>query len=183
MNSRVSQAARGFRPSHLVQRRLRALGFAEKHEWMAGNLGRELGFISYEMLEPCGTPVTSAGGFELLGSYNWRRRTKKEPPQIFVPGEAPALVPHKLPIVTRTFARGKSFRDVNAALMPAFPFEPMFRAVEVMRPGFKFNDVDLVINRSSLHHLLRLGMYSNSQVPPRNTHYAFILAHNLYHSR
>ncbi|KAJ4413026.1 hypothetical protein N0V82_008614 [Gnomoniopsis sp. IMI 355080] len=125
---------------------------------MASNLGKELGFITYEMLEPCGTAVTSAGGFELLGSYNWRRRTtRKQPPQIFVPGEAPGLVPHKLPLVTRLVAKGKNFRDVNAALMPAFPFEPMFRAVGLMRPGFKFDDVDLVTNRSSLHHLLRLA--------------------------
>lgn len=159
MNPRLPRGPRGFRPSHLVRRRLRALGFGEQHEWMAGNLGKELGFITYEMLEPCGTAVTSEGGFELLGSYNWRRRTTREqPPQIFVPGEAPWIVPHKLPLVTRLVAKGKTFRDVNAALMPAFPFEPMFRAVGVMRPGFKFDDVDLVINRSSLHHLLRLGV-------------------------
>ncbi|KAJ4386863.1 hypothetical protein N0V93_009761 [Gnomoniopsis smithogilvyi] len=157
MNPRLPRGPRGFRPSHLVQRRLRALGFAKKHEWLARNLGKEIGFVTYEMLEPCGTPVTSTGAFELLGSYNWRRRTKQEPPQIFVPGEAPGLVPHKLPLKTRLVAKGKSFRDVNAALMPAFPFEPMFRAVGVMRPGFKFDDVDLVINRSSLHHLLRLA--------------------------
>lgn len=160
MNPRPPLAPRGFRPTHLVQRRLRALGFSKRHEWLTSNLGKELGLINYQLIKPCGTPVTSAGGFELLCSYNWRRRThKQQQPHIFVPGEAPGLVPHKLPLVTSVFSKGKSFRDVNAALMPAFPFEPMFRAAGVMRPGCKFDDVDLVINRSSLNHLLRLGVY------------------------
>lgn len=164
MNTRAPRAPYAFRPTHLVRRRLRELGFAKKHEWLAGNLGKELGSINHELLEPCDAPVTSAGGFELLGSYNWRRRSRNTQPEIFVPGEAPGLVPHKLPLVTGVAAQARCFRDVNAALLPAFPFEPMFRAVGVMRPGFRFDDVDLVANRSSLHHLLRLGVYSTTLI-------------------
>ncbi|CAN8100712.1 unnamed protein product [Discula destructiva] len=153
---------RGFRPAHMVQRRLQALGFAEKLAWLTHNLGRELGFITYDALEPCGVPVTSAGGFELLCSYNWRRRAwgktrSQQVPQIYVPGEAPRVIPHALPHVARLCAQQRSFRDVNAAYMPRSPFEPMLRAVGVMRPDFRFDDVDLVVNRSSLNHLLRLA--------------------------
>lgn len=147
-----------WRPSHLVQRRIEALGFTPRHGWLTSNLGKELGAIKHEQLEPCGTPVTSAGGFELLCSYNWRIRTSwRQKPEIYVPGEAPRLELRKLPLVTRLTAKRKSYRDVNSAELPQSPFEPMFRAVGVMRPGYNFDDVDVVINRSSLQHLLRLG--------------------------
>lgn len=137
---------------------MQALGFTPKHEWLASNLGKELGAIEHEHLEPCGTPVTSAGGFELLCSYNWRTRSSwRQQPEIYVPGEAPRLKVHKVPLMTSLRSKGKSYRDVNSAESPQSPFEPMFRAVGVMRPGYKFDDVDVVVNRSSLHHLLRLG--------------------------
>lgn len=147
-----------WRPSHLVKRRIEALGFTPRHEWLTSNLGKELGAIEHEQLEPCGTSVTSAGGFELLCSYNWRKRSSRhQQPEIFVPGEAPRLKLHKVPLKTSLREKGKSYRDVNAAESPLSPFEPMFRAVGVMRPRYNFDDVDVVINRSSLQHLLRLG--------------------------
>lgn len=148
-----------FRPPYMVERRLLALGIAKKHAWITKNTGRELGAIAADDLTPCREPVTSASGFELLGSYNWRfkRPQARLAPHIFVPGEAPRVVPHRLPHVTRVKPRGRNFRDVNAAYMPCWPFEPMFSAVGVMRPDFRFDDVDMVINRSSLSHLLRFG--------------------------
>lgn len=154
-----------WRPAHLVQRRIESLGFEPKHEWLATNLGKELGTIDHETLPPCGTQVTSQGGFELLCSYNWHRRTSwRAQPEIHVPGEAPGLRLQKVPLKTRLMGMGKgkkpkkkSYRDVNSAQSPLSPFEPMFRAVGVMRPAYRFDDVDVVVNRSSLHHLLRLG--------------------------
>lgn len=151
-----------WRPAHFVQRRLDHLGFTPKHKWLASNLGKEIGTIDHETLQPCGTQVTSAGGFELLCTYNWRVRSSRcAQPEIYVPGEAPGFKMRQVPF-TKTVKAGKrkTFRDVNAAQSPQSPFEPMFRAVGVMRPTYKFDDVDVVVNRSSLQHLLRLGRYS-----------------------
>lgn len=169
-------------PTPLAHHRLRALGFiSPKHTWMTGNLGRELGAINHETLEACGEPVTCASGYELLCSYNWARPRQRTPPrdpdpdaqarwramprvpQIFVPGEAPRLVPRRLPFITGGPSswywqrRLANYRDVNVAMLPRCPFEPLFRAVGFMRPGFRFDEVDVVVNRSSLSALLRIG--------------------------
>ncbi|KAI3398117.1 hypothetical protein diail_9870 [Diaporthe ilicicola] len=41
--------------------------------------------------------------------------------------------------------------------MRAYPFEPMFQSMRVLNPGFRFDGVDLIINRNSLGHLLRFA--------------------------
>lgn len=158
--------------SPLARRRLRAMGFVDdKHDWMMHGIGKELGTVNHEVLAPCSEPVTSASGFELVCSYNWIvRGDQGQPlrirapawsgqprPQIVVPGQAARLIPHRLPLRTSHHSRGQTFRDANVARSPRWPFEPMFRAAEVMRPDFKFDDVDVVINRNSLSILLKMG--------------------------
>lgn len=129
---------------------------------MIPNVGRELTGIRHEALGPCGEHVTSASGFDLLCSYSWKEKTRggelgrSEPPQIYVPGEAPALVLHELPFVARK-TRTIHFRDANVARMPRYPFEPMFQSMSVMNPRASFDHVHLVINRNSLTHLLRFA--------------------------
>lgn len=49
----------------------------------------------------------------------------------------------------------KHYRDANIARMPSCPFEPMFQSMSVLNPGFRFDDIDLIVNRNSLRHLLR----------------------------
>src|SRR4051794_20911785 len=49
---------------------------------------------------------------------------------------------------------GVQFVDQNTARIPKYPFEVAFRATELMRPGFRFDDVDVVVNRNSLRKLL-----------------------------
>lgn len=44
--------------------------------------------------------------------------------------------------------------DQNAARIPEYPFEPIFRALGVLNPKFRFDDVDVVVNRNSLRKLL-----------------------------
>ncbi|KAJ0103912.1 hypothetical protein J7T55_004237 [Diaporthe amygdali] len=133
--------------SFLARRRLRHAGLDEKKAWLARNLGSKLGRIQSKALKPCEDHVTSASGFDLLCSYSWRveskMQLKKRPlrPQIYVP------------VTRRSWMR--HYRDVNTARMPLYPFEPMFQSMSVMNPGFRFDDVDLIINRNSLGHLLR----------------------------
>ncbi|KAF3765181.1 hypothetical protein M406DRAFT_70321 [Cryphonectria parasitica EP155] len=169
--------------SHLTQRRLRMLGIDPvRYSWMTANLGRQLGAVDETTTKPYAGRVTSAGGFELACSYNWRlppapaprdprlARMKnregrirllpslaRQTPQIFVPGEAPGVVFHELPLSFAPNRRLSSCRDFNTAYMPESPFQAMFRAIEVMRPGLKLDDVDVIINRSNLSHLLRVA--------------------------
>lgn len=164
----------------LAQRRLRLLGFTSpRHDWMTRNLGRELASLNHDTLDPFDGAVTCASGFELVCSYNWARPRPRTPPRdpdpgararwramptdplIFVPGEAPRLVPRRIPYVSGGPARRRerlaNYRDVNQAMAPRWPFEPLFRAVGVMRPGFRFDEVDAVLNRNTLKALLKIG--------------------------
>ncbi|KAI8278781.1 geranylgeranyl pyrophosphate synthetase [Colletotrichum sp. SAR11_57] len=50
--------------------------------------------------------------------------------------------------------RGTFFVDQNAARVPEFPFAPLFRATTSMNPSFRFDDVDILVNRNSLRKLL-----------------------------
>ncbi|KAK0368367.1 hypothetical protein CLIM01_14274 [Colletotrichum limetticola] len=49
---------------------------------------------------------------------------------------------------------GAYFVDQNTAQIPRFPFEPLFRATISMNPSFRFDDVDILVNRNSLRRLL-----------------------------
>lgn len=50
--------------------------------------------------------------------------------------------------------RGVTFRDQNAARMPSSPFFPLFKATSTMNPSFRFDQVDVVVDRNSLGRLL-----------------------------
>lgn len=65
------------------------------------------------------------------------------------------VIPHKLPFVVTSRSKTKHHRDANVARMPSYPFEPMFQSMSVLNPAFRFDGIDLITNRNSLHHLLR----------------------------
>ncbi len=66
---------------------------------------------------------------------------------------APAQwIEQKLPI-TLPRDTGSHFIDLNADRVPQFPFEPLFRALQVMKPEFSLENIDLVTNRNSLRKL------------------------------
>lgn len=50
--------------------------------------------------------------------------------------------------------KGTYFKDQNAARIPKFPFEPLFRATVSMNPSFRFDGVDVLANRNSFRKLL-----------------------------
>ena len=58
----------------------------------------------------------------------------------------------KLPI-TLPRDTGSHFIDQNTYRVPQYPFEPLFRALRVMKPEFSLNEIDLVTNRNSLRKL------------------------------
>ncbi|KKY35352.1 putative geranylgeranyl pyrophosphate synthetase [Diaporthe ampelina] len=41
------------------------------------------------------------------------------------------------------------------ARMPSYPFEPMFQSMSALNPDFRFDGVDLIVNRNSLNRLLK----------------------------
>ena len=60
-----------------------------------------------------------------------------------------------LPIVVPPDS-GLQYIDQNTSRLPKYPFEVVFQAMEVMSPGTKFDDIDVLINRNSLRKLLDL---------------------------
>jgi hypothetical protein len=65
------------------------------------------------------------------------------------------VIPLKLPFAVAKRSRMKHYRDANIARMPLYPFEPMFQSMSILNPGFRFDNIDLIVNRNSLRHLLR----------------------------
>ncbi|RYP62995.1 hypothetical protein DL771_009480 [Monosporascus sp. 5C6A] len=116
-------------------------------------------------VQAIGTEVSSAGGFELLCTYNWIEKTKnKSDPAIYVPGGPPKWKPPTLPI-TLPLDRGMQYVDQNAFRIPKYPFEPIFWALDLMNPDVRFNDVDLVCNRNSLRKLLDIAATGRCKDP------------------
>ncbi|RYP38741.1 hypothetical protein DL767_002481 [Monosporascus sp. MG133] len=127
-----------------------------KHSWMLKNTGAVIHPLT--AVQPINTEVSSAGGFELLCTYNWIVKTKnKSDPTIYVPGGPPKWKPPTLPM-TLSLDTGMQYVDQNAFRIPKYPFEPIFWALDLMNPDMRFNDVDLVCNRNSLRKLLDIAM-------------------------
>lgn len=147
-----------------LRARARILGIDKEDAWMARGLRARLGTIHHQPLEPCDQPVTGTTDFEFLCSYTWGATSAPDPkPTICVPGDAPHMVLHPLPkpVSIREVAKKMvvSYRDANVAHFRSAPWRPMFRALEIMRPGLRLDDVDIIINRSVLQALLYFGIY------------------------
>ncbi|KAI0452058.1 hypothetical protein F5B21DRAFT_484968 [Xylaria acuta] len=106
--------------------------------------------VSEATLEPCVAVVSSEAACELICSYSWQDSKQAS---IKIPGFAPIWRRVPLPI-TLPEDKGTYFIDQNTARVPQYPFEPVFRAAEVMNPAVDFADVDIVINRNSLRKFL-----------------------------
>lgn len=120
-------------------------------------LGEELGTLHHQSLEPFNHPFASITDFEFLCSYTWARspESKRPTPAICVPGDAPKFLLHDLPMhANESKHKIASYRDANLARFRDAPWRPMFRALDIMRPGYKLDDVDVIINRSTLQNIL-----------------------------
>jgi hypothetical protein len=117
---------------------------------LTNGTGRSLNTIELAQLRAGSAPVSSSAGFELLCTYNW---VSTPSPTIYVPGSPARWNPVTFP-VTLPKDSGTHFIDQNASRAPTYPFEPMFAALDLMKPDFDFGGVDLVTNRNSLRKLL-----------------------------
>ncbi|KAI1156272.1 hypothetical protein F4825DRAFT_459252 [Nemania diffusa] len=118
--------------------------------WNGARTHEAFHVLSTTALHPCTAVVSSKTASELICSYSWQN---SEQPCIKIPGFAPIWQPIPLP-ATLPADKGTYFIDQNASRVPKYPFEPVFRAAEVMNPTVDFADVDIVINRNSLRKLL-----------------------------
>ncbi|KFA81288.1 hypothetical protein S40288_04848 [Stachybotrys chartarum IBT 40288] len=96
-------------------------------------------------IEQTDVAVSSSDGYEVLCSYNW---THQKQPTIYVPGI-------QFPL-TLSQDSGNQSTDKNARRAPKYHYESVFRAIEIMKPTYLFDDVDVLINRNSLRKLLDL---------------------------
>lgn len=137
-----------------------------KKGWFFKGTGTPLISIQSSQVQPGHVAVTSDGGYELLCSYSW---VIKPQPTVYVPGEPflsgwaisqltatgepPRLVSRSLPMRVSPDS-GVHFIDQNSFRVPKYPFEVVFRAMDVMNPTSRFTDIDVLTNRNSLRHLL-----------------------------
>lgn len=70
-----------------------------------------------------------------------------------MPGEPAKWHPPTLPHTLQPDS-GFQYADYNYARQPRDPYAPMFHALNVMNPGYQFNDVDVLADRNNLRVLL-----------------------------
>lgn len=128
-------------------------GHTNKFTWLTKGTGQLIKLIDPTQTKGITTPVSSGAGFELLCTYNW---ISTPTPSIYVPGGPPRWKPVTLPTALPKDA-GTHIIDQNAFRAPVFPFEPMFAALDLMKPDFDFGEVDVVTNRNSLRKLLNFA--------------------------
>ncbi|KAK1498164.1 hypothetical protein CABS01_17033, partial [Colletotrichum abscissum] len=97
-------------------------------------------------VEPSDSMVSSATGYDLVCSYNWKA---SQDLKIQIPGFAAVLQEVSLPI---TVPGDQATRSMNGstARIPEYSCEPLFRATASMNPSFRFDEVDILVNRNSL---------------------------------
>ncbi|KAK2025929.1 hypothetical protein LX32DRAFT_702301 [Colletotrichum zoysiae] len=144
-SSNVVQAGNTTERSPLVK--------AKQQAWLWKQIRRPtqpVYIIVQSAIIPSTKAVTSEAGYQLVCSYNWQGG---KPFKIRVPGHAAICQDMSLPLTLQP-DKGTYFIDLNAAMLPQHPFEPMFRAAYSMNPDASFDDVDIVTNRNSLRKLL-----------------------------
>ncbi|KAL1801559.1 hypothetical protein ACET3X_001901 [Alternaria dauci] len=98
--------------------------------------------------------ISSAEGYTLVSSYSFMDEAKTI---ISVPGSPPVFkMPNAQDFPLRIAPdTGYHFMDEHAERAPKYQYEPAFQAVAVMSPDTRFNDVDIVINRTTILNLIR----------------------------
>jgi hypothetical protein len=107
--------------------------------------------------------VSSKNGYKLMCSYSWK---KTKTPTIYVPGSPAVFIPYNISKqkgIRLALDSGRHWVDQHAKRVPKHQFEPVFQALTVVNPEVLFNDVDIVVNRSSLMMLVRFLRNQSSQ--------------------
>lgn len=119
--------------------------------WITRNTGAVLHTIHPENLTPASSEVSWTQEPELLCSYNWDKSETAN--NILVPGGPPKWTPRALPY-TLPVDTGFHCMDYNHVRQPRFPWNAMFKALDVMNPSVKFNDIHVLADRNNLRTLL-----------------------------
>ncbi|KAE8831401.1 hypothetical protein PTNB73_09059 [Pyrenophora teres f. teres] len=110
--------------------------------------------VASNEIEPTEAEISSNGGYSLLSSYSFM---DTDVPTVSVPGSPPVLVlpkPEAFPLVIAS-DNGTFFMDEHTEHAPKHQYEPAFQAIVVMNPSIRFNDIDIVTNRTTILLLLR----------------------------
>jgi hypothetical protein len=103
--------------------------------------------------------VTSKGASELLCSYSWKQTDINT---IYVPGSPSRFLQPTFDTIRDKDGTeltkgiqlpsdtGLHWIDQHAERVPQHQFEPVFQAISVTNPTMRFDNVDIVVNRSSL---------------------------------
>ncbi|KAH7125954.1 hypothetical protein EDB81DRAFT_730265 [Dactylonectria macrodidyma] len=119
-------------------------------EWLLeGTAGKPKSILQSTQLKLSNKDVTSEGGHKFLCSYTW---TQGDTPTIYVPGDPPQCVLPAKSFKVRKDSKKQAPTEKDFPV-PRHPFEPTFRAMELMNPDFKFNDIHVLITRNSLRKL------------------------------
>ncbi|KAK0636439.1 hypothetical protein B0T17DRAFT_81944 [Bombardia bombarda] len=122
------------------------------HNSTFGGLGRYLRSFDSSLLEPAETPVSSSPNSELISSYTWLPTTS--PPTIHVPGVTPTWKPMIFPA---QLASDDQFIDPPNRSRSDYRFEAAFQATNLMKPGFRFDNVDIVARHRTLLDLFKFS--------------------------
>lgn len=126
--------------------------------------------IRFDDIQPSAVSVTSAIPYDLLCSYDWpsHRRGINIPGKklilhqkyiyavrlICLSGHAAHWQNLNLPVTLVPDKESSSYGDTVLLNIPEYSFEPIFQALAVMKPTFRFDGIDVVLDRNSLRKLL-----------------------------
>jgi hypothetical protein len=105
--------------------------------------------------------VTGNESYELLCSYSWKNT---EGPTIYVPGTPSLYRVPQLPMQLQA-DMGFFWMDQHGKPSLEYSFEPIFQAMAVMNPTKRWNDIDVLVNRSSLQKLFDFASFKRNHRP------------------
>jgi len=109
---------------------------------------------TYEDIYPSSDDISSVEGYALICSYSFMDEAKST---ISVPGSPPVFKrpnPRDFPLKIAPDS-GYHFSDEHADRAPQQQYEPAFQAIAMMNPDIRFNEVDVVINRTTMLTLMK----------------------------
>jgi hypothetical protein len=123
------------------------------HPWMFANVNKNelVRCLGPNDIGQTAKLVTYRGGYKVICTYSWKQ---VEDPTIYVPGTPARWTP---PDTLRKLNpdEGRHWIDQHAARAAVHQFEPLFQALFVANPELRFDDIDIVINRTTLLNLLK----------------------------
>ncbi|KAF1918951.1 hypothetical protein BDU57DRAFT_430973, partial [Ampelomyces quisqualis] len=133
--------------------------------WMLANANEDRVVLSLttDDVQQSSNDVTMKKGYEVIASYSWKQT---DLPTIYVPGTPSAFNGQDVAAfegIQLDPDNGQYWLDQHAERVPAHQFEPMFQALSLLNPDMRFDDIDVVVNRSTLQQLLKVLNNKSSQ--------------------